>query len=239
MFPFFFFVLTSLASAETTSVPSDFVDITTVNPQVRVEGRYASDWNFLGRPVTGYRAGKCYLTTKAAAALSEVEKDVEKQGYHLLAFDCYRPQRAVNDFVAWVKNGPDSKTKSFFYPGEPRETLIKRGYIASHSGHSRGSTIDLTLIKKETSLKTFHESYSDCRHPAKVEGQLDMGTSYDCLSEDAATDIAKLSPEAKANRALLREAMAKHGFENYSKEWWHYTLKDEPYKAKYFDFEVQ
>lgn len=216
-----------------------FVDISTMNPKIRVEGRYNSAWNFLGRPVKGYRESRCYLTQKAAAALSAVEKEVEKKGYNLLAFDCYRPQRAVDEFVSWVKTGTDSSTKAFFYPGEDREALIKRGYIDEHSGHSRGSTIDLTLVRADSGLKSFHESYPDCRNPSRVEGQLDMGTAFDCFSELAYTENSSISPEAKANRALLRDTMEKFGFKNYPKEWWHFVLKDEPYKTQYFDFEVQ
>jgi D-alanyl-D-alanine dipeptidase len=216
-----------------------FVDVRTVNPKIRVEGRYASAWNFLGRPVKGYRVSRCYLSAKAATALSAVEKDVEKKGYNLLAFDCYRPQRAVDEFVSWVKSGSDSSTKSFFYPGEDRTALIKRGYIDGHSGHSRGSTIDLTLVRADSALKSFHETYLDCRKPSKVEGQVDMGTAFDCFSEVAYTADKSVSSEAKANRVILREAMEKHGFKNYPKEWWHFVLNDEPYKAQYFDFEVQ
>ena len=113
-----------------------FVDVAAMNPKIRVEARYATEWNFLGRKVNGYQAPRCYLSNKAAAALNDVEKDVEKLGYNLLAFDCYRPQRAVNDFVSWVKSGEDSPTKSFFYPSEDRAALIERGYINDHSGHS-------------------------------------------------------------------------------------------------------
>jgi D-alanyl-D-alanine dipeptidase len=145
----------------------------------------------------------------------------------------------VNDFVSWVKDGVDSPTKSFFYPAEERAALIKRGYIDDHSGHSRGSTIDLTLIRADASIKSFHESYSDCRKPSHVEGQVDMGTSFDCFSEVAFTANSSISPEAKTNRAILRTAMEKHGFKNYPKEWWHFSLIDEPYKTNYFDFEVQ
>ena len=216
-----------------------FVDVTTINPKIHVEGRYASDWNFMGRPISGYRASRCFLTAKAATALNEVEKDVEKLGYNLLAFDCYRPQRAVNDFVTWVKDGTDSPTKAFFYPGENRPSLIKRGYIDNHSGHSRGSTIDLTLVQPNSIPKTFKESYPDCRTPSNVKGQLDMGTSFDCFSEIAFTDNSSISLEAKKNRALLRQAMEKRGFKNYPKEWWHFSLSDESYETNYFDFEVQ
>jgi D-alanyl-D-alanine dipeptidase len=215
------------------------VDVASVNEKIRVESRYAEEWNFLGHPVSGYRADRCYLSAKAAAALTEVEKDVEKIGYNLLVFDCYRPQRAVNEFVSWVKSGEDSSTKAFFYPDEKHTSLIERGYIDDHSGHSRGSTVDLTLVKNSGTAKTFHETFTDCRYPKDVKDQLDMGTSFDCFSEKAFTADTSITKEQKANREILRAAMEKRGFRNYPKEWWHYTLSDEPYKNIYFDFEVQ
>jgi len=216
-----------------------FVDVRTLNPNIHVDSRYASDWNFIGRPIDGYRAGRCYLTEKAAKALSEVAKDVSKEGYELLAFDCYRPQRAVNEFVKWVSAPGDEKMKAVFYPGEEKHELINRGYIDAKSGHSRGSTIDLTLVRK--SWKPGREKVSDCRKSTAVKlvFQLDMGTTFDCFSERAYTADQQQSVEALKNRALLKQVMERHGFRNYPKEWWHFTLNDEPYKADFFDFEVQ
>ncbi len=216
-----------------------FVDVTTINSEIRVEARYSSDWNFLGRPVSGYRASRCYLTNKAAKALSKVAEEVGKKGYNLLVLDCYRPQRAVTEFVNWVNSEKDSPTKAFFYPGENRSDLIQRGYIDARSGHSRGSTVDLTLIKADAKQKTFRETYSDCRKPVIAEGVVDMGTAYDCFSEVSYTADSSISADAKTNRAYLKSAMEKQGFKNYPKEWWHYSLNDEPYRKNYFDFEVQ
>ncbi len=221
------------------------VDIKSINPDIFVEATYASDWNFIGKPVNGYLSNKCYLTMKAAKALSEVQKDVAKQGYSLLVFDCYRPQRAVDHFVNWTKDSTDVKMQSIFYSDEPKKDLINRGYIAATSGHSRGSTVDLTLVQaKKFQPNNFiskAEAVTDCRQSAPVEkmGQVNMGTIVDCFSELAATDNSSVSEEARKNRQILKSAMEKRGFQNYPKEWWHFTLKDESYKNDYFDFEVQ
>lgn len=224
-----------------------FVDIQTVNPSIKVEARYATEWNFIGRVIEGYRANRCYLTAKAAQALDKVQKDVAKDGYSLLVFDCYRPQRAVNQFGAWTKDSADTRMKAQYYPEEPKDGLIKRGYIASKSGHSRGSTIDLTLVRANVSAKSaskplfFKEPISDCRKTKGIEdsGQLDMGTTYDCFSELANTENSSLPAEVLKRRNYLKTAMQRHGFENYPKEWWHFTLVGEPYKDEFFDFEVQ
>jgi D-alanyl-D-alanine dipeptidase len=221
------------------------VDLKTINPDIFVEAAYASEWNFIGRPIDGYQADKCYLTTKAANALSAVQKEVSKQGYSLLVFDCYRPARAVNQFVNWTKDTTDAKMQSVFYPDEPKVNLIKRGYIDAKSGHSRASTIDLTLVytkkfqKKDFILKA--KAVTDCRKSQGVEksGQVNMGTTFDCFSELAHTANPSVSEEARKNRQILKLAMEKQGFTNYSKEWWHFSLKNEPYKNDYFDFENQ
>jgi D-alanyl-D-alanine dipeptidase len=221
------------------------VDLKSINPDILVEAAYSSDWNFIGRPIDGYKSNKCYLTSKAAKALSEVQKDVSKQGYSLLVFDCYRPQRAVNQFVSWTKDTSDSKMQSVFYPDEVKKDLIKRGYIDSKSGHSRASTVDLTLVRtgkfqsKDFNLKA--KAVNDCRISQKVEdtGQVDMGTTFDCFSELAHTANLSIPEKSQKNRKILKSAMEKQGFANYPKEWWHFVLKDEPYKSDYFDFEVQ
>lgn len=220
------------------------VDVKTVSPAIQVQAAYATDWNFIGQPIIGYRSNKCYLTGKAAKALGEVQKDVSRLGYSLLAFDCYRPQRAVNQFVSWVKGG-ESKMQASFYPEEKRGDLIKRGYIDDRSGHSRASTIDLTLVRtdkfKSDGFVDSAKKVTDCRKSKGVEttGQLDMGTTFDCFSELAHTANSGISEEARKNREILKAAMEKQGFKNYPKEWWHFVLKDEAYKSEFFDFEVE
>lgn len=216
----------------------NLVNIKDINKNIYVDMRYASEWNFLGRPVNGYKANKCLLTPKAAKALSQVQQYVEQQGYALLVLDCYRPQRAVNDFLDWKEDRANQRMKNIFYPDESKHLLVKKGYLASRSGHSRGSTVDLTLVKrKEVVEPKFKESVTDCRISQNVQltGQLDMGTTYDCFDSLSNTINSNISPKNQENRLLLKKAMERFGFANYAKEWWHYTLKDETYKDKYFD----
>lgn len=245
----FIFSATCLTSA-LAAVPQEFVDIREVDPSIQVEMRYATEWNFIGRAVDGYEANICYLTREAAKALALVQKDVSAQGFTLLVFDCYRPVRAVKDFLSWLKDPSDQKMKSVFYAEEVKEQLVKRGYLASRSGHSRGSTVDLTLVKsaelpatKENPLVSvlkFREDEKDCRDTKKITatGQLDMGTTYDCFSQRSGDKAVGLNKTQRQNRVILKEAMLKHGFEGYRKEWWHFTLKDEPFQDRYFDFAV-
>lgn len=223
--------------------PADgFVDVTQVIPGVQVEARYSSDWNFMGRVVPGYEANKCFVTKETAMALKNVQVEVAKKGLELLLFDCYRPQRAVDAFVKWTDDSNDQKMKSIFYPAEDKAKLFERGYIDRHSGHSRGGTVDLTLIGKDTRPFTggYKEGVTDCRDTSGGTGvQLNMGTTFDCFSEAANTAHPGLSEEIRSNRLVLKAAMEKAGFRNYPKEWWHYTLVKERFPKTYFDFPVR
>lgn len=224
-----------------------FVDIASIDPSIQVEMRYFSDWNFIGRKSPGYEANKCFLTKEAAHALAKIQKKLVSQGYSLLVFDCYRPQRAVNDFISWTKNAQDSRMQKVFYIEEPKEFLVRRGYLARRSGHSRGSTVDLTVISKSESSSEqraglrFREENIDCRYQKNIAatGQLDMGTTYDCFSRRTNTANKDISQMAQKNRQLLRRAMDKGGFYNYPKEWWHYTMRGEPFPKTFFDFVIQ
>ncbi len=230
-------------------IDSNFVNIATENPGIEVEMRYFSSWNFIGHPIDGYLANKCYLTKVAARALSEVQVELNKKGFSLLVLDCYRPQKAVAEFVKWTKEEKDLKMQSVFYAEEPKSKLVERGYIADNSGHSRGSTVDLTIVrnssigakKNAADGLRFKENASDCRRQKDIEktGQLNMGTTFDCFSRTAATDVKGLASKVNKNRHFLKGIMSNHGFENYPKEWWHYTLKDEPFKDTYFNFTIQ
>ena len=211
----------ALAEQTATNQPPDtFVDATTVVPGLIAEIRYAGSHNFVGRAIDGYQAPHCLLTSSAADALAEVARDVASRGLFVKVFDCYRPVRAVANFVRWAHNPGDQIAKAEFYPNVDKRTLFRDGYIAWHSGHSRGSTADLTL--------------------ARADGrELDMGTPFDFFSPKSWTADPTVGAEQHANRMLLAAAMRRHGFRGYDKEWWHFTLRNEPYPNTYFDFPVQ
>jgi zinc D-Ala-D-Ala dipeptidase len=200
--------------------PAAFVDAATVVPRLVLEMRYAGSHNFVGRPIDGYVAPHCLLTRAAANALAEVARDLEPRGLAIKAFDCYRPTRAVANFVRWARDLKDQKMKAEFYPDVDKRTLFRDGYIALQSGHSRGSTIDLTV--------------------AQADGQeLDMGTPFDFFSPKSWTADPTIGAEAHKNRMLLASAMRRRGFRGYDKEWWHFTLRGEPFPDTYFNFIVK
>lgn len=209
----------SMANRE--SMPEDFVVVNEAIPTALFEIRYYTDDNFLGAKVDGYEKPFCVLSAQASAALANVQRDMQQQGYALKIFDCYRPQRAVDHFVRWVRDLDDQKTKARYYPNEDKGQLIEKGYIADRSGHSRGSTLDLTLAR------------------ASDGAELDMGTPFDYFDTLSNTADPRIAEEPKNNRMLLKTAMEKHGFVNYDKEWWHYTLRNEPHPDTYFDFPVK
>ena len=200
--------------------PAAFVDAATIVPGLIPEMRYATAHNFTARPVDGYEARRCLLTRQAAEALAAVARDLAPRGLVIKAFDCYRPTQAVANFVRWARDINDQAARAEFYPNVDKRTLFRDGYIASHSGHSRGSTIDMTL--------------------ARADGiELDMGTHFDFFSPRSWTADASISPEQHANRMLLVAAMRRRGFRNYDKEWWHFTLTPEPFPDTYFNFPVR
>ena len=222
------------------AVPADFARLSEVAPTIRQDIRYVTDQNFVGRPIHGYEAGACYLTRPAADALAKVQADLEPMGLSLLVFDCYRPQRAVNHFVRWAQDLGDTTRKAVQYPDVPKSRLFADGYIASRSGHSRGSTVDLTIMPAGAPLPD-EPGDVRCDDPASPQRQqpLDMGTAYDCFSTRSHTASEAVSPSARAHRLLLKTLMERHGFRNYWKEWWHYTLRNEPHPETYFDFVVR
>ncbi|HLN37339.1 MAG TPA: M15 family metallopeptidase [Xanthobacteraceae bacterium] len=200
--------------------PVAFVDAATVVPGLIAEMRYAGSHNFVGRPIDGYEAARCLLSQAAASALAEVARDLAPRGLHIKAFDCYRPTRAVANFVRWARDLKDTAGKAEFYPDVDKRTLFRDGYIASQSGHSRGSTIDMTLAN------------DDGR-------ELDMGTPFDFFSPKSWPADPTVTAEQHANRVLLAAAMRRRGFRPYDKEWWHFTLRGEPFPDTYFDFPVR
>jgi D-alanyl-D-alanine dipeptidase len=199
--------------------PAAFVDATTVIPGLVVDMRYFRAENFTGKRVDGYEAPVCLLTHQAATALAAVQRDLKSRNLGLKVFDCYRPTIAVRHFVRWARDG-DNSTKAEFYPHVAKINLFREGYISSRSGHSRGSTVDLTLVSLPG-----HE-------------ELDMGTPFDFLSPQSGLH-GKVSAHARANRKLLADAMRVRGFIPYDKEWWHFTLRNEPFPNSYFEFPVK
>ena len=221
-------------------LPPGFVDLADVGPDVVVDMRYAGTDNFLGRPARGYGDGRCLLTKEAARALSAVQRELTAFGVRLKVYDCYRPQRAVDDFVAWSR-APGPATDPRHHPAVPKTELVQRGYIAARSAHSRGSTVDLTLISA-TPLRTAGAALADCTRiegPQAPDASLNMGTTFDCFDERAHAASDGVSSEARRNRLLLRMAMEKHGFVPYPQEWWHFTLANEPFPKTAFDFEIR
>tara|TARA_Y100000766_G_scaffold31765_1_gene22055 strand:- start:31 stop:693 length:663 start_codon:yes stop_codon:yes gene_type:complete len=197
-----------------------FVYLNDTDDSIIVDLKYYSSENFTGQFVEGYLSNTAILTKESALALSNAQDDFNKLGYSLILYDAYRPQRSVDFFVQWSKNPYDTINKRIYYPDIKKSELFELGYIASKSGHSRGSTVDVSLIEISTN---------------KV---LDMGTIFDYFGIESHTFFNDISDKQKSNRLILYEIMSNNGFKNYSKEWWHFTLKNEPYQ-KYFDFLVK
>jgi D-alanyl-D-alanine dipeptidase len=226
-------------------IPEGFVDIKEVIPEIQLDIRYFSPHNFVGERVDGYLVSKCILTKEAAEALSSVQKDIVQYSLTLKIYDCYRPQRAVNHFVRWAKEIDNTKTKKEFYPTVDKANLFKDGYIDSKSGHSRGSTVDLTIVPLPAPIQPQYspgQKLYECYLPAEKrfgDNSIDMGTGFDCFHELSHTANKNIGPQQRINRLLLKTLMEKHGFKNYDLEWWHFTLKNEPYPDTYFDFVIE
>jgi zinc D-Ala-D-Ala dipeptidase len=225
--------------------PAAFVSLHQVDPTILLDIRYYTNHNFVGRRIHGYRDPICILTRPAAEGLKRVQAALVPRGYTLKVYDCYRPQRAVNDFVRWAERLNDQKMKREFYPRVDKSRLFADGYIAERSGHSRGSTMDLTLVKlpprrqPRWSFRRF--GLVPCFAPYRKrfpDNTIDMGTGYDCFDTLAHTLDPRIQGKQLANRLLLKSAMEAAGFTNYANEWWHYTLNDEPFPDTYFDFPV-
>lgn len=197
-----------------------FVVVSDVVPLVLLEVRYYSSYNFVGERIDGYGAPLVLLTKEAAEALKKAAEALAGQGYILKIYDGYRPQRAVDHFIRWAGNLDDQRMKSIFYPGVNKEKVFDLGYLARRSGHSRGSTVDLTLVDMKTGR------------------ELDMGSPFDYFGEISHHGTPLITERQAANRNTLKSAMEAAGFKPYSREWWHYTLIGEPYPDTYFDFTI-
>jgi D-alanyl-D-alanine dipeptidase len=226
-------------------LPPGFVDLKDVVPSIVLDMRYYGPHNFLGTRVDGYEASRCILTRKAADAVARVQGELATFGLSLKVYDCFRPQRAVDHFVRWARDVEDIRTKKEFYPTVDKINLFKDGYIAEKSGHSRGSTIDLTIVPVPTPEQEKYRPHEDLRECFLAAGSrfgdnsVDMGTGFDCFHELAHTENRWVGFGQRSSRLLLKTLMEKQGFKNYEKEWWHYTLQDEPFRDSYFDFVVR
>jgi D-alanyl-D-alanine dipeptidase len=226
------------ATADTSDVVlsdecSDFVNITDIIPDVILEIRYFSTYNFVGTRIDGYLQPTALMTRRAADSLKAVSDELKAQGYRLKIYDAYRPQCAVDHFVRWAADPNDTLMKAYFYPDLDKRVLFPQGYICEHSGHTRGSTVDLTLFDMNT------------------EKELDMGGTFDWFGCESHPDFggnpdsgtlnanSPLTAEQFNNRLILRRAMLRHGFKPIDTEWWHFTLKEEPYPDTYFTFPVK
>jgi D-alanyl-D-alanine dipeptidase len=224
--------------------PEEFVALREVDPTIIQEMRYFTPHDFMGTRVTGYRAPMCVVTRDTARALHRAQQAFLRRGYALKVYDCYRPQRAVDHFVAWAKDLDDQRMKGEFYPRVDKSVLFRDGYIAEQSGHSRGSTVDLTLVPLPalpTRPYVPGEPLSPCYGPKAdrfPDNSLDMGTGFDCFDTLAHTLDPRIKGEQRANRLLLKTGLERAGFENYDKEWWHYTFTPETFPDTYFDFPV-
>jgi len=224
VFAFLLILLSLPAHAQT--MPAELVDAATVVEGLVVDMRYFGADNFVGRRIDGYEASHCLLTRPAAAALSIVQRDLAQRGLGLKVLDCYRPVRAVAHFVRWARDTADVARKADYYPGIDKRNLFRLGYIAERSGHSRGSTVDLTLVRRGGG------EGDPANNP-------DMGTPFDFFSPKSWPGDSSVGETARRNRMLLAAAMARSGFRAYAKEWWHFTLRSEPFPARYFDFPVR
>jgi len=213
-----FFISLSISAQK---LAKGFVYLADVDPTIKSELRYFSNNNFIGKPIDGYKNNCVIVTKPTAKALQKIQKRLLKEGLSLKIYDAYRPQQAVDHFVRWAKVMNDTLMKKQYYPKVPKNELFKRGYIASKSGHTRGSTVDLTIVD------------------AKTGKELDMGSPYDFFGIISHPFYRKIKPEQKENRMLLRRMMLKNGFRPYENEWWHFTLNKEPFPKTYFNFPVQ
>lgn len=212
-----FFIFTGINA----QLQKGFVYVEDVIPDLDVELRYYTPNNFVGKPIEGYKSNKLILTEQTANALKQVHEALQEQNLCLKVYDGYRPQRAVNQFITWARDLNDTINKRKFYPNIKKKNLFKEEYIASRSGHSRGSTVDLTIIDGNTGVP------------------LDMGSAYDFFGQESWVNYENITKKQKQNRQLLQSFMLKFGFRNYPKEWWHFTLRGEPFPNTYFDFEVK
>ena len=223
-------MLVTPCAAHAQKLPAGFVYLRDVDPTIIQDMRYAGSNNFVGRPLRGYDAAECVVKREVGLALKNIQQELARQKLSLKMFDCYRPERAVADMVAWSKNGKETPAERRYNPAFRKADLFRLGYIATRSGHSTGAALDLTLVDLTADNSAKFDStkaYADCTAPAEArapEGSVDMGTGYDCSDLKSHTAAPSITPAQRRSRNTLVAAMARQGFVNYSKEWWHFSL---------------
>lgn len=225
-----FVVFASVAQAQAQSLPGGFAYLRDIDPSIIQDIRYAGSNNFMGRPLAGYGAAECVVKREVGLALKAIQQELARQKLSLKMFDCYRPARASHDMVLWAQNGRETAAERRYNPAFSKQELFRLGYIAEHSGHSTGAALDLTLVDLAADNSARFDpakAYADCTAPVAArapEGSVDMGTGYDCSDVKAHTSAASITPSQRKWRGRLVAVMAKQGFVNYSKEWWHFSL---------------
>jgi D-alanyl-D-alanine dipeptidase len=224
------------------ALPGGFVYLRDVDPTILQDIRYAGSHNFVGRPIRGYLAAECILSAPAANALATVQKMLAGKNLSLIVWDCYRPKRAVEDFLTWSRDPAHSEMKAEFYPHTDKRNLFAQGYLATRSAHSQGSTVDLGIVPAGSSLvppPDPSQPLKACTAPKGErfeDGTIDFGTGYDCL--DVLGNTSNAGGIALHNRQALKSYMKAAGFRPYAREWWHFELVNEPFHRDGFDFEV-
>ena len=223
-------VVASVSAAAAQTLPGGFVFLRDIDPSIIQNIRYAGANNFVGRRLSGYEAAECVVKREVGLALQRAQRELVPRKLSLKMLDCYRPERAVRDMVVWAQNGRETPAERRYNPAFGKKDLFRLGYIAEHSGHSTGAAVDLTLVDLTADNSAAFDpgnAYADCTAPADVrapEGSVDMGTGYDCSDLKAHTAANSITPAQRRWRNALVAVMAKQGFVNYSKEWWHFSL---------------
>lgn len=244
-FVLLFFISFRLSNSDKGNLPAGFVYVKDFIEDIQISLRYGSSENFLGQTVRGYRCNVSILTEAATLALRKAQALAKERGFQLLIYDTYRPQKSVDQFLNWSLDETDPQTKKqFYYPRIAKNRTFELGYIAKRSGHTRGSTVDLTLIRIGQQVKNtiepkqrFLVDYSLIYY--LDDGSLDMGSSFDLFDPASHTNSTLVNEIHRQNRFLLRDIMTSAYFTNYENEWWHYTLVDEPFPQTYFDFDIK
>lgn len=222
-------IMNSFIAYSQSTLPTGFVDVQEVIPSILVDLKYLGSDNFVGRPIPGYNTSRVILSKEATSALANIQTELQQFGLSLLIYDAYRPTQAVDAFVAWSNEPEDKTIKQKYYPTLTKKEIFDQRYIMKKSSHSRGSTVDLTIV----SLNNTQNQHNTLYIP------LDMGGIFDFFGKESHPNFQNITPQQKANRLFLRTIMTKYGFTPISNEWWHFTLAKEPFPETYFNFPIE